>query len=122
MMLHQKTEKRRKTPATEIKLCSQMHHKKWTRLAKFPLLLLFRISISGSYWYPKYKRFVKCLLSHLVYSQIWLNLLVDDCKFGYITKLAKKYFKSLIQYPLLIISHPQHGKGGLGHFTHLYHR
>jgi hypothetical protein len=24
-------------------------------------------------------------------GQIWLNLLVDDCQFGYITKLKKKH-------------------------------
>ncbi len=30
------------------------------------------------------------LLSHLVYSQIWLNHLVDDLHFSYITKLEKK--------------------------------
>jgi hypothetical protein len=30
------------------------------------------------------------LLSYLVYSQIWLYLLMDDCQFGYITKLKKK--------------------------------
>jgi hypothetical protein len=26
----------------------------------------------------------------MVYSQIWLNLLVDDFQFGYITKLEKR--------------------------------
>jgi uncharacterized membrane protein len=25
-----------------------------------------------------------------VYSQIWLNIIVDACQFGYITKLGKK--------------------------------
>jgi hypothetical protein len=29
----------------------------------------------------------KFLLSYVVYSQIWLNLLVDDCQSSYITKL-----------------------------------
>ncbi len=29
------------------------------------------------------------LLSYLLYSQIWLNFLVDDHQFGYITKLNK---------------------------------
>jgi hypothetical protein len=29
-------------------------------------------------------------LLYLVYSQIWLYLLVDDCQFRYITKLKKK--------------------------------
>jgi hypothetical protein len=42
-----------------------------------------------------------------VYFHIW-----SIAKFGYITKLAKQYFKSLIQYSLLI-SHPQHGKEDL---------
>jgi hypothetical protein len=30
------------------------------------------------------------LLSYLVNSQIWLNLFVVDCQFGYITKLKKQ--------------------------------
>jgi hypothetical protein len=29
-------------------------------------------------------------LSHLVYSQIWLNLLLNDYQFGYITKFEKE--------------------------------
>jgi hypothetical protein len=32
-------------------------------------------------WYPNF------LLFYLSYSQIWLNLLIDDCQFGYIRKL-----------------------------------
>jgi hypothetical protein len=32
----------------------------------------------------------KILVSYLVYNQIWLYLLVDDRKFGYITKLGEK--------------------------------
>jgi hypothetical protein len=30
------------------------------------------------------------IVSYLVYNQIWLNLLADDRKFGYITKLENK--------------------------------
>jgi hypothetical protein len=30
----------------------------------------------------------------MVYSQIWLNLLVDDFQFGYITKLEKRKKKA----------------------------
>ncbi len=33
---------------------------------------------------------LKHLLSFLDYSQIWLILLVNDCQFGYVTKLEKK--------------------------------
>ncbi len=33
---------------------------------------------------------LKHLLSYLDYSQIWLILLVNDCQFGYVTKLEKK--------------------------------
>jgi len=37
------------------------------------------------------KQLLIFLLSYLVYSQIWLNLLMDDHhQFGYITKLKKK--------------------------------
>jgi hypothetical protein len=34
--------------------------------------------------------FKKKLLSYLVHSQIWLNLLVDDHQFGYTTKFGEK--------------------------------
>ncbi len=27
---------------------------------------------------------------YLIYSKFWLNILLDDCQFGYITKLKKK--------------------------------
>ncbi len=33
--------------------------------------------------------YFKILLPYLLYSQIWLSLPVDDCQFGYITKLQK---------------------------------
>jgi hypothetical protein len=33
---------------------------------------------------------LKHLLSYLDCSQIWLILLVNDCQFGYVTKLEKK--------------------------------
>jgi hypothetical protein len=36
------------------------------------------------------KNSLKHLLSYLDYSQIWLILLVNDCQFGYVTKLEKK--------------------------------
>jgi hypothetical protein len=36
------------------------------------------------------KGFFKKLLSHMVYSNIWLNLFVDDHQLDYITKLEKK--------------------------------
>jgi len=40
---------------------------------------------------PKIKKDVfKELLSYLACSQIWLNLLVDHCHFGYITNVTKK--------------------------------
>jgi hypothetical protein len=39
----------------------------------------------------KYKRtFKKMSLSHLAYSQIWLNLPMDHHHFGYITKFTGK--------------------------------
>jgi hypothetical protein len=38
------------------------------------------------------KGFFKKLLSHMVYSHIWLNLFVDDHQLGYITKVEKKNF------------------------------
>jgi hypothetical protein len=48
------------------------------------------ISIHGSNQWPKLQKDVlKILLSFLACSQIWLNLLMDDCHFGYITKLSK---------------------------------
>ncbi len=34
--------------------------------------------------------FIFFLLSYLVYRKIWLNLLVGDCQFGFITKLKKE--------------------------------
>jgi 1,2-phenylacetyl-CoA epoxidase catalytic subunit len=34
--------------------------------------------------------FFKELLSYLACSQIWLNLLVDHCHFGYITNATEK--------------------------------
>jgi hypothetical protein len=44
----------------------------------------------GSSMQPKmWKGLKSFLLSYLVYSQIWLNFLVDDHRFGYITKLKK---------------------------------
>jgi hypothetical protein len=36
------------------------------------------------------KRFLNFLLSYLLCSQIWLNLVVGDHQFGYITKLKNK--------------------------------
>jgi hypothetical protein len=39
---------------------------------------------------------------YLVYSQIWLNLLVKNCQFGYITKLKKRTLVLFNPFPLLI--------------------
>jgi hypothetical protein len=33
--------------------------------------------------------YLNFLLPYMIYSQIWLILHVDDCQFGYITKLQK---------------------------------
>ncbi len=53
------------------------------------------------------KGFLILLLSYLLCSQIWLNLVVDDHQFGYITKLKNKkhpapysHFKFTFQCPL----------------------
>jgi hypothetical protein len=52
------------------------------------------------------KGFLNFLLSYLLCSQIWLNLVVDDHQFGYITKLKNKkhpapysHFKFTFQCP-----------------------
>jgi hypothetical protein len=42
--------------------------------------------------YSKYKGFKK--IHNWSISQIWLNLFVDDCQFGYIRKLVKKNKKN----------------------------
>jgi hypothetical protein len=54
--------------------------------------------------YPTYKRIMKknkILLSHLVHSQIWLNLFVDNWQSGYIKNLRKKspHSMSKIKFP-----------------------
>jgi hypothetical protein len=50
-------------------------------------------SATGSSMYQKYtKDSGFFLLSHLVYSQIWLNLLVDDCQFGSTLLIILFYF------------------------------
>ncbi len=42
-------------------------------------------------WVAKISKYsYNFLLSYLAYSQIWLNILVDDCHFGYFTKLGRK--------------------------------
>ncbi len=38
----------------------------------------------------KYRRTLKLFSFYLVHSQIWLNLLIDDGHFDYITKLTPK--------------------------------
>jgi hypothetical protein len=43
------------------------------------------------YYVAKYIFFIKkFLLSYLPCNQVWLNHLMDDCNFNYITKLKKK--------------------------------
>jgi hypothetical protein len=43
-----------------------------------------------------------CLLSHLVYSQIWLNLLEDDCQFGSILLIILCYFIFVAKFSPLV--------------------
>jgi hypothetical protein len=57
-------------------------------------LLFKNKNLSLPDFYNKFQQVVKIekdseifLLPHLVYSQIWLNLLVDDPQFGYTTQL-----------------------------------
>jgi hypothetical protein len=42
------------------------------------------------------------LVLYLICSQIWLNLLVNDCQFGYITKLKKRTLVLFTPFPLSI--------------------
>jgi len=66
----------------------------------FPIEYRKRNSKKSSYFYTfsklfkqvarTKKNFNKCILSYLVYSQTWLNFLVDGCQCGHSTKLRKK--------------------------------
>jgi hypothetical protein len=38
----------------------------------------------------KYRRMNKHCISYLIYSQIWLNLFMHDCRFGCIERLLEK--------------------------------
>jgi len=48
---------------------------------------------SNSNMQPEYKKIV--IFLYMVYNQIWLNLLIDDRKFGYIIKLKRKTLQSI---------------------------
>jgi len=73
--------------------------KKWPKFdrfpkkKKFPNCQLFMIRVAKNI-----ERFWFFLLSYLVCSQIWLNHLMDDCHFSYITKLEGKKKKNLVTY------------------------
>jgi hypothetical protein len=45
------------------------------------------------------ERFLFFLLSYLAYSQIWLNFVVDDHQFGYITEMKPKEKKKKKKQP-----------------------
>jgi hypothetical protein len=87
----------------------------WLNLANFILKMVFFPLLTKRFWqiFWKISRFFywvlacrqKCkgvlkflLLSYVIYIEIWLNLLVDDRHFGYITKLGKT--KTLLDVPM----------------------
>jgi hypothetical protein len=59
-------------------------------------LTIFRQYVTTSH--QNIAGFINVLLSSLTFSQIWLFSLVDDCQFGYITKLEIKTLLPAMHY------------------------